>query len=54
MPGGSGFEGTGGLGEGARHWSAKGPKGIAKKLGVSVSVSPNVKVKVTMIVFVRL
>jgi len=30
MPGGSGFEGTGGLGEGARHWRAKGPNGIAE------------------------
>jgi hypothetical protein len=43
--------GTGGLGDGARHWRAKGPKGIAGKLDSNVrgSVDTNVIVKVQVL-----
>lgn len=39
MPSGSGFEGLGGLGEGACHWRAKGPKGMTMKFDVISEVA---------------
>lgn len=42
MPAGSGVEGSGGLGWGARHWRAKGPKGMAFKVGCVTAVNAGV------------